>query len=389
MYCCRSAARSIYCVCCSLTAAAIAGSSFSTLRGAAAFHPSRLLLNKNVHRATASRLLVQRLVSTERSLFWRKPAISKGRQTIFSSSSTSVQKMSTDASMSSASPSTSTTADTQHIAANLHHVQERVAAAAAAAADGDETPNNHVRLVAVSKTKPLTLLQAAYDAGCRCFGENYVQELVEKAHAWSDRPDVQWHYIGALQSNKCKQLLQCCCSAASSGSNDNTARRTTTTDVSRLTVETVPSIKLANKLNNAVQNLLDEAKGETTTDSQSPQQKQQQLKVFVQVNTSGEESKSGVEAGSECVELCRYIVNECPSLDLRGLMTIGAIGDVSCFATLKHCRDEVLTALDGRVSKLELSMGMSDDFEQAIQAGATNVRVGSTIFGARDYSQKA
>jgi len=240
---------------------------------------------------------------------------------------------------------------TVNVAANLKQVEDRVLAAAEKAG----TPK--VRLVAVSKTKPIELLQAAYDAGCRCFGENYVQELVEKTELWKDRSDVHWSFIGALQSNKCKTLVHTCA--------DN---------VSRLTVETVASTKLANKLNTAVENL------ETSND--------ERLKVFVQVNTSGEESKSGVEPGAECVELCQYIVQNCPRLELRGLMTIGAIGDLSCFATLKQCRDEAFAALDGAVEELELSMGMSGDFEEAIAAGATNVRVGSTIFGERDYSNK-
>ena len=392
MYFGRNAARSICCVCCSLTAAAIAGTSFCCLRGRAAFHHhhlQRLLSNNSINRST-SRLLVQRLHSHQKPsvvVLWNPAAVlGTGRHNSIGHST--LVQMSTDASMSSTT--------IPPIAANLRHVQERVTAAAASVGGGDRnTSPVPVRLVAVSKTKPLTLLQVAYDAGCRCFGENYVQELVEKMHAWNDRRDVQWHFIGALQSNKCKQLVQCCSFTTTSEEHGTTT--TTTTDVTRLTVETVSSTKLAQKLNNAVQNLLDEAAiGETTNIAdphpQSPpqqQQQQQQLKVFVQVNTSGEDSKSGVEAGSDCVELCRYIIEDCPALQLRGLMTIGAIGDASCFATLRQCRDEVLMALDGRVSALELSMGMSDDFEQAIHAGATNVRVGSTIFGARDYSQKS
>jgi PLP dependent protein len=135
-----------------------------------------------------------------------------------------------------------------------------------------------------------------------------------------------------------------------------------------------------NKLNTAVSNL------GTTTDNK-------RLKVFVQVNTSGEESKSGVDPGQECVDLCLHIVRNCPGLELRGLMTIGAPGDVGCFQTLAQCRDQVAAAfreadgVDYQDGPLELSMGMSDDFEKAIAAGATNVRVGSTIFGHRDYSK--
>jgi len=171
------------------------------------------------------------------------------------------------------------------------------------------------------------------------FGENYAQELVEKVPQLPD--DIQWHFIGGLQSNKANML------AKAFGE-----------DTDRLTVETVDKFKLANKLNNAAK---------------------KKLKIFVQVNTSGEESKSGCEP-SECVALCQQIVQECDRLELRGLMTIGAPGDLSCFDILKDCHQQVAEALDR--SDLELSMGMSGDYTQAIAAGATNVRVGSTIFGA-------
>jgi len=229
------------------------------------------------------------------------------------------------------------------IAANLKDVQERVQQATT-------TNSNSVRLVAVSKTKPVALLQDAYDAGCRCFGENYAQELIEKIPQLPD--DVQWHFIGALQSNKANGLVQAC------------------ENIERLTIETVASVKLANKLQTAVEKVDGEGK----------------LSIFVQVNTSGEDSKSGI-APTEAVELCRHVLQECPRLNLQGLMTIGAPGDANCFAILSDCRDTVQKEL-GLDDALELSMGMSGDFEAAIQAGATNVRVGSTIFGARDYSNK-
>ena len=232
------------------------------------------------------------------------------------------------------------------IAANLQHVKDRVDAASAARTE-NKTP---VRLVAVSKTKPIELLQSAYDAGCRHFGENYAQELVEKAPQLPD--DVHWHFIGALQSNKAKMLVKAVASAT------------------QLTVETVSNTKIANKLNNAVPD--DSGK----------------LRVFVQVNTSGEDTKSGLAPGDECVALCQHIVQNCDKLELRGLMTIGAPGDLNCFEVLKESRSKVSDALGVAEDELELSMGMSADFEQAIAAGSTNVRVGSTIFGARDYSNK-
>lgn len=203
------------------------------------------------------------------------------------------------------------------------------------------------RLVAVSKTKPVADLQAAYDAGQRYFGENYVQEIVEKSPELPN--DIQWHFIGHLQSNKVKTLLEGVPSLSC--------------------LETLDSEKLANKLNNAVESL-----------GRDP------LKVYVQVNTSGEESKYGVEPGDECVSLCKHVLTSCPNLRLAGLMTIGQ-PDYSSrpenFETLKQCRKEVCSALGQDEGALELSMGMSGDYVQAIEMGSTNIRVGSTIFGRR------
>lgn len=210
-----------------------------------------------------------------------------------------------------------------------------------------------VRLVAVSKTKPVEFVKEAYEAGHRQFGENYVQELTEKAGQMPK--DVEWHFIGALQSNKASTLVKSVVPVSA-----------------KLTLETVTSMKLANKLNNAMEALED-----------IPEDRK--LNIFIQVNTSGEDSKSGIEP-HEVVELCRDIAANCNRLEVQGLMTIGAPGDLGCFDTLVECRDRVAAELG--MDRLELSMGMSGDFEAAIERGATNVRVGSTIFGERDYSNK-
>lgn len=108
----------------------------------------------------------------------------------------------------------------------------------------------------------------------------------------------------------------------------------------------------------------------------------------MQINTSGEDTKSGLVPGGDMIDVARSIVEECPHLNLRGLMTIGAPGDMSCFDTLVECRTNLAQELGLNVEDLDLSMGMSGDFEEAIHRGATNVRVGSTIFGERDYSNK-
>ncbi|XP_004365575.1 alanine racemase [Capsaspora owczarzaki ATCC 30864] len=209
-----------------------------------------------------------------------------------------------------------------------------------------------VRLVAVSKTKPNALLQAAYGAGQRHFGENYVQELVAKA---SGLPrDIQWHFIGHLQSNKASHVAAI---------------------PNLFVVETVDSVKLATALEKAC--------AKQTRDSP--------LRVFVQVNTSGETSKSGSNA-AEAIAVARHIVNECPHLRLCGLMTIGQPGRQCSeaspnpdFLLLNEIRQQTAESLSLRAADLELSFGMSDDFEHAISMGSTNIRVGSTIFGSRSY----
>ncbi|PIA28854.1 hypothetical protein AQUCO_06600051v1 [Aquilegia coerulea] len=114
------------------------------------------------------------------------------------------------------------------------------------------------------------------------------------------------------------------------------------------------------------------------------------LRVLVQVNTSGEESKSGVDP-SGCVELARHVKLGCPNLEFSGLMTIGMLDYTSTpenFKTLSRCRTEVCQALEITEKQCELSMGMSADFELAIEMGSTNVRIGSTIFGPREYPKK-
>ncbi|MED6144495.1 hypothetical protein PIB30_016163 [Stylosanthes scabra] len=231
-------------------------------------------------------------------------------------------------------------------AASLRSVLQRVHQAAERSG---RTPQQ-VRVVAVSKTKPVSVLREVYDSGHRCFGENYVQELVEKAPQLPE--DIRWHFIGNLQSNKAKLLVN---------------------SVPNLEyVETVDDEKIANVLDNAVANM-----------GRKP------LKVFVQVNTSGETSKFGVNPEG-CVDLVKY-VRDRQYLEFCGLMTIGMPDYTSTpenFKTLWNCRSEVCKAIGISEDQCELSMGMSADFEQAIEMGSTNVRIGSTIFGAREYPKK-
>eukprot|EP00210_Caulerpa_lentillifera_P002248 g2160.t1 len=139
-------------------------------------------------------------------------------------------------------------------------------------------------------------------------------------------------------------------------------------------VETCHSISLAKKLNQVL-GVLDRS----------------ELDILVQVNTSGEDSKSGVDP-KDVIETAKFIHDECERLRFAGLMTIGVPDSTSerpkDFIELLECRDEVCEALKLDPEQLEISMGMSGDFEQAIEMGSTNVRVGSAIFGARSYPSK-
>merc|ERR1712216_28945 len=171
-------------------------------------------------------------------------------------------------------------------------------------ADGAQQP---VRLVAVSKTKPIEALQSAYDAGHRHFGENYVAEILTKAPLMP--ADTRWHFIGHLQRNKVGPLVRGCPSLGC--------------------VETVDSDKLARALNKAL----------VASDPSRT------LRVMVQINSSGEASKHGI-APEACTELCRVIALEGERLELAGLMTIGAPDYSGCrvedFETLKRCREETV-----------------------------------------------
>ncbi|KAG7830859.1 hypothetical protein KL920_001450 [Ogataea angusta] len=206
--------------------------------------------------------------------------------------------------------------------------------------------NDKARLVCVSKFKPASDIKALYDAGYRHFGENYVQELLEKAKVLPK--DIQWHFIGGLQTNKTKDLAK---------------------NIDNLyAVETIDTEKKARKLND-----VREQSGKPI------------INVYIQVNTSGEEQKSGI-APEDCLQLAKIIVSECPKLNLEGLMTIGSIvqsissDENQDFKTLVEVSKKLEAEL-GR--KLELSMGMSNDFEEALRQGSSSVRVGSNIFGSR------
>ncbi|KAF3766092.1 hypothetical protein M406DRAFT_346169 [Cryphonectria parasitica EP155] len=247
------------------------------------------------------------------------------------------------------------------LVSQLQEVQQRISAVA---------KGRPVRLVAVSKLKPANDILALHTAPANHthFGENYAQELTQKAALLP--PSVRWHFIGGLQSTHCKTLAKI---------------------PNLFAVSSIDSVKKASLLNKARGDYL------AAGTQQQPEGENGIINVHVQVNTSGEESKSGCSPGPDAVALCRYVLNECPHLRLLGLMTIGAIArsmatttqegvENEDFVALRDQRDLVAAELgdllpSGR--ELELSMGMSEDFEGAIGMGSSEVRVGSTIFGVR------
>jgi pyridoxal phosphate enzyme (YggS family) len=203
-----------------------------------------------------------------------------------------------------------------------------------------------VRLVAVSKRHGPEAIRAAYAAGQRDFGENYVQELVDKARALADLPELRWHFIGRLQSNKLGLLLSL---------------------ASPCTLHTLDSARLAEALQ---RKLAAQAAQQTTQNAR--------LDVLVQVNLGDEPQKAGVRA-EELPQLLAT-VRGCDRLALRGLMLMPPATD-DAEQTRPYFRQ--LAALAEEHGLSELSMGMSSDAAVAVQEGATLVRVGTAIFGAR------
>ncbi|HKY35031.1 MAG TPA: YggS family pyridoxal phosphate-dependent enzyme [Polyangiaceae bacterium] len=220
----------------------------------------------------------------------------------------------------------------------LEQVRARIRAAAAAC--GRQASD--VKLVAVSKMHPVAKIREAYAAGQRDFGENYVQELLKKAEELRDLPELNWHLIGHLQRNKARHVAGL---------------------VAML--HTVDTPELASELAKRAAGA-----GE------------RRLEVLVEVSIAGEEQKHGVEP----IELGPLLdaIEALPALSLRGLMCVPPLNeDITItrpyFDALRRLRDE-----HGGAARLpELSMGMTHDLEQAVAAGATLVRVGTAIFGAR------
>lgn len=226
------------------------------------------------------------------------------------------------------------------IASNLQAVKARIAEAARAAGRSPES----IQLLAVSKTWPLACVLEAAEAGQHAFGENYVQEGIDKATATGDR-EIDWHFIGPLQSNKTRLVAE----------HFNW-------------VHSIERLKIAERLS---------AQRPATLPP---------LQVCVQINVSGEASKSGC-APDEALALCQAVA-ALPNLQLRGLMAIPEPADdiAAQRAPLRQLR-EIYEHIRAAGLPLDtLSMGMSHDLEAAVAEGATIVRIGTAIFGERNYA---
>lgn len=215
----------------------------------------------------------------------------------------------------------------------VDRVRERIERACA----GAGRDPSEVKLIAVSKAHPEEAVRAAYAAGLRVFGENYAQELAQKAAALSDLSDIQWRFIGHLQRNKIKLIER-----------------------ARATVDTVDSIRLAEAISAR-------AAGKGAV-----------VELLLQVNVGGEAQKSGC-APKDVADLVRA-VRALPNVELRGLMTVAPHFDDPedtrpVFAALRE--------LAQAHALPELSMGMTHDLEAAVQEGATMVRIGTALFGPR------
>jgi len=229
------------------------------------------------------------------------------------------------------------------IAENIALVRERITQAAARVGRSPDS----ITLMAVSKTVDRERIRQASEAGIRVFGENRVQEFQEKSEALRDLKDAEWHLIGHLQTNKASKSAEIFHA-----------------------VDSLDSLRLAQKLNQAAAAL-----GKT-------------LPVLIEINVGGEESKSGVPLDSPELDVLLRGLEKLAYLEVRGLMAIPPFAQKPeatrpYFRLLRDLRDSIAARKLPRIQMDVLSMGMSHDFEVAIEEGSTCVRVGTAIFGER------
>ncbi len=224
---------------------------------------------------------------------------------------------------------------------NYKDVEKRVAAAC----DRAGRSRKEVTLIAVSKTKPVEMVRDLMDIGVKDFGENHAQEVVAKTEAITE--PLNWHFIGHLQRNKVKYVVGRAC-----------------------LIHSVSSLRLAEEI------------------QKEALKKNLVMPVLIEVNIADEETKSGISE-EEALALVRQ-ASELPNLKIRGLMAIAPPVDDpeenrGYFRQMRELRDTIEAMKLPGVEMTELSMGMTGDFEVAIEEGATMVRVGTAIFGVRNY----
>jgi PLP dependent protein len=230
------------------------------------------------------------------------------------------------------------------ISENIAAINERINAAARRRGRSSE----EIRLMAVTKTHPVGRIIEAHSAGIRLFGENRVQEFSTKFQALRSLRDAEWHMIGHLQTNKAGKAVELF-----------------------QAVDSIDSIHLAEKLDAAARKI------------------GKKLEALIEVNVGGESAKTGVAAGSRELEEILSSGPRLEGLTFRGLMTVPPYTDDPeaarpYFHKLRELRDAIATRKLSRIFMDELSMGMSHDFEVAIEEGSTCVRVGTAIFGERE-----
>jgi len=229
------------------------------------------------------------------------------------------------------------------IAENLAQVGERIEAAARRGGRRSED----IALMAVSKTFPAERIREAYDAGLRLFGENRVKEFAGKRGSLRDLTEIEWHLIGHLQTNKAVKAVELFG-----------------------TVDAVDSLRLAQKLN------------------ASARQSGKTLKVLIEINVGAEVAKSGIAPDSRELDELLLAARDLEQLKFHGLMTVPPLTEDPqqarpYFRKLRELRDQIAARRLPAIDMINLSMGMSHDFEVAIEEGSTCVRVGTAIFGER------
>jgi PLP dependent protein len=229
------------------------------------------------------------------------------------------------------------------IAKNIAQVQQQIASAARRAKRNPE----EITLMAVSKTFSVESIREAYTAGLRVFGENRVQEFAAKAPALRDLPDAEWHLIGHLQTNKAAKAAELFDA-----------------------IDSVDSLRTAEKLNTLAQTT-----GKT-------------LPILIEINVGGESAKSGLPPNASELEQILQAASQWNHLKIRGLMTVPPYAEDRetsrpYFRQLREIRDRIAARNFPQIGMEVLSMGMSHDFEVAIEEGSTCVRIGTAIFGER------